>query len=97
VDNIPALHHRASHEAITICVVLYDVVVSVFAIESKVIAYIPGQGRWVLKDNQNPQHAFLRRGSRTVVRFYGILKICSEYEEIIRKAKFAISSCFATR
>jgi hypothetical protein len=41
-------------------------VVSVLAVVSKVRGFRPGLGLWIFKDDKNPQHTFLQRGSEAV-------------------------------
>jgi hypothetical protein len=38
----------------------------VLIIGPKVGAFEPGRGKWIFKGDKNPQHAFLRRGSKTI-------------------------------
>jgi hypothetical protein len=45
-------------------VVLGGLVVSVLAIGPKVRGYKPGRGRWIFQADKNPQHTFLRMGSK---------------------------------
>jgi hypothetical protein len=40
--------------------------ISVLAILPKVRGAKPGRGGWILKGDKNPQHAFLRMGSKAV-------------------------------
>jgi hypothetical protein len=47
-------------------VALGGLMVSVLAVGPKFRGFKPGRERWVFKDDKNPQHAFLRRGSKAV-------------------------------
>jgi hypothetical protein len=49
-------------------VALGGLVVSVLATGPKVRGFNPGRGRWIFKGDKNPQHNFLRRGSKAVSR-----------------------------
>jgi hypothetical protein len=40
--------------------------ISVLSIEPKVRGLKPSRGRWIFKEDKNPQHARLRRGSEAV-------------------------------
>jgi hypothetical protein len=46
--------------------VLYVLVVSVLATGPKVRRFDPDRGRWIFKFDKNPEHNFLRRGSKAV-------------------------------
>jgi hypothetical protein len=48
------------------CVDLGGLVVSVLATGPKVRGFDPDRGRWILKGDKNPEHHFLRRGSKAV-------------------------------
>jgi len=39
---------------------------SVLAFSTQVRGFKPGRSRWIFKGEKNPQHAFLRRGSKAV-------------------------------
>ena len=41
-------------------------VVSMLASGTQVCAFKPGRSRWIFSDVKNPQHAFLRRGSKRI-------------------------------
>jgi hypothetical protein len=41
-------------------------VVSVLATGRKVRGFDPDRGRWIFKGDKNPEHNFLRRGSKAV-------------------------------
>jgi hypothetical protein len=45
---------------------LGGLVVSVLAIGPKVRGFDPDRGRWIFKGDKNPEHHFLRRGSKAV-------------------------------
>jgi hypothetical protein len=45
-------------------VALSGVMVSVIVIGPTVRGLRPGRGQWIFKGDINPQHAFLRRGSK---------------------------------
>jgi hypothetical protein len=45
---------------------LGGLVVSVLATGPKVRRFDPDRGRWIFKGNKNPEHNFLRRGSKAV-------------------------------
>jgi hypothetical protein len=49
-----------------VAVDLGGLVVSVLATGPKVRGFDPDQGRWIFKDDKNPEHHFLRRGSKAV-------------------------------
>ena len=40
--------------------------VSVFATGPKARGFDPDRGRWIFKGDKNPEHHFLRRGSKAV-------------------------------
>jgi hypothetical protein len=84
VEEINLILHSLSHlfkvialrQSFPVHVVLGSIMVRVLAIWPKVRGFIPSRGRRILKGDKNPQHAFLRRGSKAV----GMLKITSKYE-----------------
>jgi hypothetical protein len=45
---------------------LGGLVVSVLATGPKVRGFDPDRGRWIFKGDKNPEHYFLRRGSKAV-------------------------------
>jgi hypothetical protein len=45
---------------------LGGLVVSVLATGPKVRGFDPDRGRWISKGDKNPEHHFLRRGSKAV-------------------------------
>jgi hypothetical protein len=45
-------------------VALGGLVVSVLATGPKVRGFDPDRGRWIFKSDKNPEHHFLRRGSK---------------------------------
>jgi hypothetical protein len=45
---------------------LGELVVSVLATGPKVRGFDPDRGRWIFKGDKNPEHHFLRRGSKAV-------------------------------
>jgi hypothetical protein len=47
-------------------VILGGIIINVFVIGPKVRGFNPGRERWIFKGDKNPQHAFLRRGSKAV-------------------------------
>jgi hypothetical protein len=47
-------------------VVLGGLVVGVLATGPKVRGFDPDRGRWIFKGDKNPEHHFLRRGSKAV-------------------------------
>jgi hypothetical protein len=51
---------------LTLVVVLGAVMVRLFAIGPKVRDFRHGRGRWILKGDKNPKHAFLRMGSKAI-------------------------------
>jgi hypothetical protein len=53
-----------------LCCALGGLVVSVLATGSKVRGFDPDRGRWIFKGDKNPEHHFLRRGSKAVVDFF---------------------------
>jgi hypothetical protein len=84
-------------------VVLSGLVVSVLAIEPKGRSSYPAEGNVLFQGYNIPQHAFLRKGSKSrrpnVVRFYDMLKILRSIKEVLPEVKFISfvpSSCFAT-
>jgi hypothetical protein len=56
-------------------------VVSVLITRHKIGGFKPGRGRWIFKGNKNPQHDFLRRGSKAV---YHMLENRASMNEILR-------------
>jgi hypothetical protein len=54
------VEHRSNFEL----VVLSGVMVSVIAIGPTVRGLRPGRGQWIFMGDINPQHTFLRRGSK---------------------------------
>ena len=48
-------------------VALGGIVVSELASGPKVRGFDPDRGRWIFKGDKNPEHHFLRRGSKAVV------------------------------
>jgi hypothetical protein len=47
-------------------VALGGLVVSVLATGPKIRGFDPDRGRWIFKGDKNPEHYFLRRGSKAV-------------------------------
>jgi hypothetical protein len=47
--------------------ILGGLVFSVLATGPKVRGFDPDRGRWIFKGDKNPEHRFLRRGSKAVV------------------------------
>jgi hypothetical protein len=47
-------------------VTLGGLVVSVLATWPKVRGFDPDRGRWIFKGDKNPEHNFLRKGSKAV-------------------------------
>jgi hypothetical protein len=47
-------------------VALGGLVVSVLATGPKVCGFDPNRSRWIFKGDKNPEHNFLRRGSKAV-------------------------------
>jgi hypothetical protein len=45
---------------------LDGVMVVMLATGHKARGFKPGRGRWIFKGDKNPQHEFLRRGSKAV-------------------------------
>jgi hypothetical protein len=41
-------------------------ILSLFATGPKVRGFDPDRGRWIFKGDKNPEHHFLRRGSKAV-------------------------------
>jgi hypothetical protein len=54
------------HNYCLITVDLGGLVVSVLATGPKVRGFDPDRGRWIFKGDKNPEHNFLRRGSKAV-------------------------------
>jgi hypothetical protein len=61
-------------DALSFCEVLGGVMVSMLAIGRKVHGFKYGRRRWIFKCDENPQHAFLLRGSKTVSSMSKILQ-----------------------
>jgi hypothetical protein len=55
-----------SHQVHVLNVDLGGLVVSVLATGPKVRGFDPDRGRWIFKGDKNPEHHFLRRGSKAV-------------------------------
>ena len=55
-------------------VALGGLVVSVLTTGPKVRGFDPGRGRWIFKGDKNPEHHFLRRGSKAVGRRFTACK-----------------------
>jgi hypothetical protein len=71
------------------CIFLGGVImVSVVAIGPKVRGIKSRRIRWIFKGGKNPHHASLRRVCEAVVRFYGRLKICANFDGDIWSDKF---------
>jgi hypothetical protein len=54
------------HQLSTYYVDLGGLVVSVLATGPKVRGFDPDRGQWIFKGDKNPEHHFLRRGSKAV-------------------------------
>jgi hypothetical protein len=76
---------RTRYEGADERVFLGSLEVSVLAIGPNVRGFKPGQGRWIFKVDKNPQHAFLRRGSKAV----GLMS--KNVKELFRNMKINIS------
>jgi hypothetical protein len=64
-------------------IVLGGLVISVVAIGIKVCGFKPDRGRWIFKgDKENPQHVFLRRGSKPSSSYQKILPRVEESFEV---------------
>jgi hypothetical protein len=50
----------------TTLVVLGHAMIIVFTISSTGREFKPGRGRWIFKDDKNPEHDFIRRVSKAV-------------------------------
>jgi hypothetical protein len=62
-------HHKSNTNSASYLphkVALSGLVVSVLATGPKVRGFHPDRGRWILKGDKNPEHHFLRRGSKAV-------------------------------
>jgi hypothetical protein len=68
------------------------VMVSVFAIGPRVLGFKPIRGRWIFKGVKNPQHAFLWRQEKPLVRCRKVLRhfkySFEVWTNIHRKTKF---------
>jgi hypothetical protein len=49
-----------------VCIMVGGLVVSVLSTGPKVRGFDPDRGRWIFKDDKNPEHHFLRRGSKAI-------------------------------
>jgi hypothetical protein len=61
--------------------------VSVLAIEPNVRGFKPGQGRWIFKNDTETSFGEKQSYQPHVVRFYGMLKILTVYDDDDTSAK----------